>query len=85
FHQLTVDPNTAHIYLCLSESNSRITSAGKVQSYPDHPDRFNYRSQVLCKESVRGRCYWELKWSGNNGVRISVSYKSIGRKGRGIE
>ncbi|KAL0159710.1 hypothetical protein M9458_043435, partial [Cirrhinus mrigala] len=85
FHQLTVIPNTAHNYLCLSESNRMITAARTVQPYPDHPDRFNYWSQVLCKERVCGRCYWELKWSGNNGVRISVSYKSIGRKGRGKE
>ncbi len=36
--------------------------------------------QVLCRESVCGRCYWEIEWSG--GVCISVSYKSISRKGR---
>ncbi len=39
---------------------------------------------VLCRESVCGRCYWELEWSGGDyGVRISVSYKSISRKGSG--
>ncbi len=32
--------------------------------------------------SVCGRCYWELEWSGD--VSISVSYKSIRRKG-GVE
>ncbi len=40
--------------------------------------------QVLCRESVCGRGYWELEWIGN-GVSISVSYKSISRKGRGKE
>jgi len=53
-----------------------------VQSYPDHPDRFDVCQQVLCRESVCGRCYWEIEWSGR-GVFISVSYKSISRKGRG--
>uniref|UniRef100_A0A673KRJ1 B30.2/SPRY domain-containing protein n=1 Tax=Sinocyclocheilus rhinocerous TaxID=307959 RepID=A0A673KRJ1_9TELE len=48
------------------------------QPYPDHPDRFDV-CQVLCRESVCGRCYWELQWSGR--VFISVSYKSISRKG----
>ncbi len=62
-----------------------ITVALTVQPYPDHPDRFNYRSQVLCRESVCGRCYWENEWSGDNGVCISVSYKSISRKGVGKE
>ncbi len=71
--------------LRLSENNRVITRTHTDQSYPDHPDRFDYWHQVLCRESVSGRCYWELEWSGDNGVRISVSYKSISRKGRGNE
>ncbi len=70
--------------LRLSERNRVITNTGTDQSYPDHPDRFDEYPQVLCKESVCGRCYWELQWSGF-GVCISVSYKSIRRKGRGDE
>ncbi|KAL1005034.1 hypothetical protein UPYG_G00053690, partial [Umbra pygmaea] len=38
--QLTLDPNTAYQYLCLSEGNRKVTRSKKVQSYPDHPDRF---------------------------------------------
>ncbi len=83
-HQLTLDPNTAYNRLCLSERNTMITYTYTDQLYPDHPERFNEWSQVLCRESVRGRCYWELEWSGN-GVYISVSYKSISRKGLGKE
>ncbi len=67
-------------HLHLSENNRVITNTGTLQSYPDHPDRFDVYHQVLCRESVSGRCYWELEWSGN-GVFISVSYKSISRKG----
>ncbi|XP_073692456.1 tripartite motif-containing protein 16-like [Garra rufa] len=84
-HQLTLDPNTAYKRLCLSESNRVITVADTEQPYPDHPDRFEYWSQVLCTESVCGSCYWELEWSGNDGVCISVSYKGISRKGGGKE
>ncbi|XP_059424606.1 tripartite motif-containing protein 16-like [Carassius carassius] len=79
-HQLTLDPNTAHKNLRLSESNRVIVHTYREQSCPDHPDRFDVYRQVLCRESVCGRCYWELEWSGNNGVRISVSYNSISRK-----
>ncbi len=61
-----------------------ITDTDTDQSYPDHPDRFDV-NQVLCRESVCGRCYWELEWSGDYGVFISVSYKSISRKGDGGE
>ncbi len=69
--------------LRLSERNRVITyTLFTNQSYPDHPDRFDYY-QVLCRESVCGRCYWELEWSGDifSSVYISVSYKSIRRKG----
>ncbi|KAL1248204.1 hypothetical protein QQF64_021522 [Cirrhinus molitorella] len=83
-HQLTLDLNTVNKRLHLSENNRVITYSDTVQSYPDHPDRFDYWSQVLCRESVCGRCYWELEWSGNLGVYISVSYKSISRKGDNI-
>ncbi|XP_048012899.1 NLR family CARD domain-containing protein 3-like isoform X2 [Megalobrama amblycephala] len=82
-HQLNLDRNTVNKRLCLSERNRVITSPfSELQSYPDHPDRFDVW-QVLCRESVCGRCYWEIEWSGC--VHISVSYKSISRKGRGNE
>ncbi|XP_051742041.1 tripartite motif-containing protein 16-like protein isoform X7 [Ctenopharyngodon idella] len=83
-HQLTLDLNTANKHLRLSERNRVINNTGTVQPYPDHPDRFDQCLQVLCRESVCGRCYWEIEWSGNN-VDISVSYKSISRKGWGNE
>uniref|UniRef100_A0A9J7YTJ7 Tripartite motif-containing protein 16-like n=1 Tax=Cyprinus carpio carpio TaxID=630221 RepID=A0A9J7YTJ7_CYPCA len=83
-HQLTLDPNTVNNWLRLSENNRVITYTNTKQPYPDHPDRFDVYPQVLCRESVCGRCYWELEWSGEE-VFISVSYKSISRKGRGKE
>jgi len=70
--------------LRLSERNRVITVTDTEQPYPDHPDRFDYYLQVLCRESVCGRCYWEIEWTGNR-VDISVSYKSISRKGEGYE
>ncbi|XP_059382905.1 tripartite motif-containing protein 16-like [Carassius carassius] len=83
-HQLTLDLNTVNNYLRLSENNRVITDTNTDQSYPDHPDRFDV-NQVLCRESVCGRCYWEIEWSGDRDVFISVSYKSIGRKGGGVK
>ncbi|XP_056310431.1 NLR family CARD domain-containing protein 3-like [Danio aesculapii] len=81
---LTLDPNTAHTRLILSEENREVKSVREDQLYPDHPDRFNYCLQVLCRESVCGYCYWEIDCSGDH-VCISVSYKSIRRKRRGVE
>ncbi|ROL48948.1 Tripartite motif-containing protein 16 [Anabarilius grahami] len=83
-HPLTLDRNTVHKRLRLSERNRVITYTDTDQLYPDHPDRFDYFYQVLCRESVCGRCYWEIEWSGEY-VFISVSYKSISRKGSGKE
>uniref|UniRef100_A0A3B3S399 B30.2/SPRY domain-containing protein n=1 Tax=Paramormyrops kingsleyae TaxID=1676925 RepID=A0A3B3S399_9TELE len=78
--QLTLDPNTAHGRLSLSEGNRKVTW-GAWQAYPDHPERFySGVPQVLCRVSLTGRCYWEADWSGD-GVLIGVTYKGIGRKG----
>ncbi|XP_067248920.1 tripartite motif-containing protein 16-like [Chanodichthys erythropterus] len=82
-HQLNLDLNTVNKRLHLSEKNRVIIDTNTDQSYPDHPDRFDVCRQVLCRESVCGRSYWEIEWSGS--VFISVSYKSISRKGRGKE
>ncbi|XP_056310996.1 protein NLRC3-like [Danio aesculapii] len=81
----TLDPNTANTELILSEENREVTNLLEKQSYPDHPDRFDFWPQVLCRENVCGRCYWEIDCNGVKGVFISVSYKSISRKGRSDE
>ncbi|XP_059391449.1 tripartite motif-containing protein 16-like [Carassius carassius] len=76
--QFTLDLNTVNKNLRLSGRNKVIAVSRTVHPYPDHPDRFDSHSQVLCNECVYGRCYWELEWSGR--VFTSVSYKSISRK-----
>ncbi|KAI4895457.1 hypothetical protein NFI96_025753, partial [Prochilodus magdalenae] len=91
YRQLTLDPNTANHDLSLSKQNRVVTWNGGGQSYPDHPERFDYWGQVLCRESVSGRCYWEVEckrmvkgaFSALSWVSISVSYKGIHRKGDG--
>ncbi|XP_057187498.1 NACHT, LRR and PYD domains-containing protein 3-like isoform X3 [Triplophysa rosa] len=80
-YDLTLDPNTANVHLVLSEENRKITRVIESQSYPDHPDRFDECLQVLCGESLTGRCYWEVDWGGRE-ADVSVSYKGICREGR---
>uniref|UniRef100_A0AAZ1WZY0 B30.2/SPRY domain-containing protein n=1 Tax=Oreochromis aureus TaxID=47969 RepID=A0AAZ1WZY0_OREAU len=77
--QLTIDTNTVNTKLQLSDNNRKVTRVKEVQSYPDHPDRFDYWPQLLCRNGLTGRCYWEVEWRGD--VFISVSYRSIRRKG----
>ncbi|XP_043088223.1 NACHT, LRR and PYD domains-containing protein 3-like isoform X2 [Puntigrus tetrazona] len=75
---LTLDLNTANTHLILSERNRKATYVREKQFYPDHEERFDECLQVLCKEGLAGRCYWEVEWSGN--VCISVTYTGICRK-----
>lgn len=76
--KLTLDPNTAHKDLSLSEENRKATRWTK-QPYPDHPERFDFWPQVLCREGLTGRYYWETEWTGR--VFIGVAYRRISRKG----
>uniref|UniRef100_UPI003AAE97E4 uncharacterized protein n=1 Tax=Centroberyx gerrardi TaxID=166262 RepID=UPI003AAE97E4 len=77
--ELTVDPNTAHRKLSLSEDNRKVTAMREEQPYPDHPERFDYWPLVLCRNGLTGRCYWEVERKGL--VDIGVTYRGIRRKG----
>ncbi|XP_039671010.1 tripartite motif-containing protein 16-like [Perca fluviatilis] len=71
--QITLDSNTANTRLSLSEENRKVTfTVG--QYYPSHPDRCTDRPQVLSRESLTGRCYWEVE-KGEGGVSVVVAYK----------
>ncbi|KAM6893626.1 protein NLRC3-like isoform 1-T1 [Xenentodon cancila] len=77
--QLAIDTNTVHKHIKLSDNNRKMTRVEEDQSYPGYPDRFDVWCQLLCREVLTGRCYWEVQRSGD--VEISVSYKRIRRKG----
>ncbi|KAK0138326.1 NLR family CARD domain-containing protein 3 [Merluccius polli] len=78
---LTLDPNTASRRLSLSEDHRKVMEVGEVQSHPDHPERFDSWLQVLCREGLTGRCYWEVERRGE--VVIGVTYRGITRRGGG--
>ncbi|XP_065809365.1 tripartite motif-containing protein 16-like [Labrus bergylta] len=80
---ITLDPNTAHTQLLLSDENRKVTLMSTNQSYSSHPDRFTGRWQVLSKESLMGRCYWEVELRED--VYVAVTYKNISRAGRSDE
>ncbi|KAM9352858.1 uncharacterized protein ABDE67_005240 [Symphorus nematophorus] len=82
--EITLDQNTAHTQLLLSEGNRKATKMSQPQSYSSHPDRFTFWVQVLSRESLTGRCYWEVEWRGG-GVRVAVAYKNISRAGNSHE
>uniref|UniRef100_A0A672FM11 Tripartite motif-containing protein 16-like n=1 Tax=Salarias fasciatus TaxID=181472 RepID=A0A672FM11_SALFA len=77
--ELTLDPNTAHKQLLLSEGNRKVIYMMTDQPYSEHPDRFTRCRQVLSRDSLTGRCYWEVEKRGD--VCVAVAYKNISRGG----
>uniref|UniRef100_A0A3Q2FYI3 B30.2/SPRY domain-containing protein n=1 Tax=Cyprinodon variegatus TaxID=28743 RepID=A0A3Q2FYI3_CYPVA len=81
--EIILDPNTANRLLSLSEGNRKVILTDHQQSYPDHKDRFTTWPQVLSRDSLTGRCYWEVEWKG---VAIAaVSYDNINRADKSNE
>ncbi|KAM9314751.1 uncharacterized protein KZ484_024413 [Pholidichthys leucotaenia] len=79
FCQLDLDTNSVNRNLKLSDNNRKVTWVKEDQNYPGHPDRFDVWAQLLCRNGLTGRCYWEVEKRGR--VSISVSYRGIRRKG----
>ncbi|CAL8383939.1 unnamed protein product [Arctogadus glacialis] len=77
--KLTLDPNTANKRLSLSKDNTKVTEVEEKQSYADHPEEHDSSSQVLCREVLTGRCYWEVEWKGE--VSLGVTYRERTRSG----
>uniref|UniRef100_A0A8C9YJX7 NACHT domain-containing protein n=1 Tax=Sander lucioperca TaxID=283035 RepID=A0A8C9YJX7_SANLU len=77
--ELTLNTNTVNRKLKLSDNNRKVTCVQEEdQPYPDHPERFDC-PQLLCRDGLTGRCYWEVERRGD--VFISVSYRGIKRRG----
>uniref|UniRef100_A0AAQ4RZX5 B30.2/SPRY domain-containing protein n=1 Tax=Gasterosteus aculeatus aculeatus TaxID=481459 RepID=A0AAQ4RZX5_GASAC len=83
---LTLDPNTVHNNLVLSDGNKKVTYGSKRQQHSTDTDRFKVHTQVLCQEGLSGRHYWEVEWdnvSFRKRIYVAVAYKTIDRTGRG--
>ncbi|XP_030195238.1 tripartite motif-containing protein 16 isoform X2 [Gadus morhua] len=79
---VTLDGDTAHKFLRLTEENRKVTNTTPWQHpYPELPERFEHWRQVLATESFYlGRKYFEVDASGD-GTHVGLTYKSIDRKG----
>ncbi|XP_064160075.1 tripartite motif-containing protein 16-like [Anguilla rostrata] len=78
--ELTLDPNTAHAQLLLSDRDREVRRVKEKQRYPNSPEGFDFNCQVLCRQALSGRrCYWEAEVKGNK-AEIAVAYKGIKRK-----
>ncbi|XP_034462433.1 tripartite motif-containing protein 16 isoform X2 [Hippoglossus hippoglossus] len=78
---LTLDPNTAHRRLALSEGDTKALLQVAVLPYPDTPQRFDGWTQVMCQSPLYAQhCYWEVEWRGR-GSSVGVAYGALKRKG----
>uniref|UniRef100_A0A667XTA3 B30.2/SPRY domain-containing protein n=1 Tax=Myripristis murdjan TaxID=586833 RepID=A0A667XTA3_9TELE len=81
--ELKLDTNTANRNLVLSEDNRKVTGVRQKQPYLCHPERFEHCKQILCRDGLTGRCYWEVEWKG--WVDIGLTYRGISRRGGGYD
>ncbi|XP_074497471.1 finTRIM family, member 86 isoform X1 [Sebastes fasciatus] len=77
----TMDANTVYRHVQLSEGGHKATMRAENLNLPDHPERFHFWRQVLCREALGGSpYYWEVEWTGKK-ITIGVAYNEIERKG----
>ncbi|XP_037335851.2 LOW QUALITY PROTEIN: E3 ubiquitin/ISG15 ligase TRIM25-like [Pungitius pungitius] len=77
---LTLDGNTNYPYLHLISDNLRVRPS--PSAYAAHPDRFARWPQVLCREALSKRCYWEVEWHART-LSAAVAYKDVSRSADG--
>ncbi|XP_062407710.1 finTRIM family, member 86 [Sardina pilchardus] len=75
----TLDQNTAYRHIRISDGDRKATLRAEVVDASEHPDRFLYWRQVLCREPLAGSpYYWEVEWTGHK-VTVGVTYRELER------
>ncbi|KAI4893985.1 hypothetical protein NFI96_021044, partial [Prochilodus magdalenae] len=82
---VTLDADTAHSHLILSDDGKQVTCGDTKQNLPDTPKRFTYYCMILGKEGFSsGRFYYEVQVTGKTRWDLGVARGSINRKGEVI-
>uniref|UniRef100_A0A3B4XP83 E3 ubiquitin-protein ligase TRIM39-like n=1 Tax=Seriola lalandi dorsalis TaxID=1841481 RepID=A0A3B4XP83_SERLL len=79
---VTLDPDTAHPKLILSDDGKQVHHSDVRKNLPDNPERFSQCVIVLGKQSFSsGRFYFEVQVKGKTDWDLGVARESINRKG----
>ncbi|XP_036961841.1 E3 ubiquitin-protein ligase TRIM39-like [Acanthopagrus latus] len=79
---VTLDPETAHPALILSDDGKQVKLGGTKKNLPDIPERFHFNPGVLGKQSFfSGKLYFEVEVKGKTQWDFGVARESINRKG----
>ncbi|XP_051258021.1 E3 ubiquitin-protein ligase TRIM21-like [Dicentrarchus labrax] len=79
---VTLDPDTAQPWLILSDDGKQVKHGDVKKNLPDNPQRFDYCSCVLAKQSFSSRrFYYGVQVKGKTKWDLGVVRESINRKG----
>ncbi|XP_006039238.1 butyrophilin subfamily 1 member A1-like, partial [Alligator sinensis] len=79
---VTLDPDTAHPQLVLSEDRGSVKWTGTWQQLPDSAQRFDSECCVLgCERLFSGRHWWEVKVVAGGYWAVGIARESVRRKG----
>ncbi|KAK9540763.1 hypothetical protein VZT92_003193 [Zoarces viviparus] len=78
---VTLDPDTAHPELILSDEGKQVKHGDVTKNLPNNPERFSIEPCVLGKQSFSsGRFYFEVQVKGKTEWDLGVARESINRK-----
>ncbi|KAM9034372.1 putative E3 ubiquitin-protein ligase TRIML1 [Sarcophilus harrisii] len=80
---ITLDPESAHPHLILSEDLKRVQYGSICQNLPDNKERFDCVLGVLGAQKFNsGKHYWEVEVGGKTEWELGICKDSVRRKGK---